>query len=51
LSHCLSPWLRFTYGGHHDARTEDYVASADLRPICRRSHMSDSVVSLVLESA
>jgi hypothetical protein len=49
LSRCLSPWLRF--GGHYDARTEDYVASADLRPICRRSHMSDSVVSLVLESA
>jgi ubiquinone/menaquinone biosynthesis C-methylase UbiE len=44
LMRCPSPWLRVGFG----ARTEDYVAEAGLRPIRRRSYLSDSVVSLVL---
>jgi hypothetical protein len=41
-------WLRVGFGGRYDARTEDYLAEAGLRPIRRRSYLSDSVVSLVL---
>jgi phosphatidylethanolamine/phosphatidyl-N-methylethanolamine N-methyltransferase len=49
LMRCLSPWLRVAFGGRYDARTEEYLAEAGLRPIWRRSYLSDSVVSLVLK--
>jgi phosphatidylethanolamine/phosphatidyl-N-methylethanolamine N-methyltransferase len=49
LMRCLSPWLRFAFGGRYDTRTEQYLAEAGLRPIWRRSYLSDSVVSLVLK--
>jgi phosphatidylethanolamine/phosphatidyl-N-methylethanolamine N-methyltransferase len=48
LMRCLSPWLRVAFGGRYDARTEQYLAEAGLRPTWRRSYLSDSVVSLVL---
>ena len=51
LTRCMSPWLRFAFGGRYDARTEDYLAEAGLRPRYRRSHLGDSVISLVLEPA
>jgi phosphatidylethanolamine/phosphatidyl-N-methylethanolamine N-methyltransferase len=51
LTRCMSPWMRFAFGGRYDARTEDYLAEAGLRPRYRRSHLGDSVVSLVLEPA
>jgi phosphatidylethanolamine/phosphatidyl-N-methylethanolamine N-methyltransferase len=49
LTRCMSPWMRFAFGGRYDARTEDYLSDAGLRPRYRRSHLGDSVVSLVLE--
>lgn len=49
LMRCLSPWLRVAFGGRYDARTEQYLAEAGLRPTWRRSYLSDSVVSLVLK--
>jgi phosphatidylethanolamine/phosphatidyl-N-methylethanolamine N-methyltransferase len=49
LMRCLSPWLRIAFGGRYDARTEEYLAEAGLRPTWRRSYLRDSVVSLVLK--
>jgi hypothetical protein len=37
--------------GRYDARTEDYLSEAGLRPRYRRSDLGDAVVSLVLEPA
>jgi hypothetical protein len=28
----MSPWMRFAFGGRYDARTEDYLSEAGLRP-------------------
>jgi hypothetical protein len=49
LMRCLSPWLRVAFGGRYDARTEEHLAAAGLRPTWRRSCLSDSVVPLVLK--
>jgi phosphatidylethanolamine/phosphatidyl-N-methylethanolamine N-methyltransferase len=49
LTRCLSPWMRFAFSGRYDARTEEHLSKAGLRPRSRRSALCDSVVSLVLE--
>jgi ubiquinone/menaquinone biosynthesis C-methylase UbiE len=49
LTHCMSPWMHFAFGGRYDARTEDYLFEAGLRPRHWHSHLGDSVVSLVLQ--
>lgn len=50
LTRCLSPWLRFAFGGRYDARTEQYVSAAGLRSVWRQSYVGDPAVSLVLQS-
>jgi phosphatidylethanolamine/phosphatidyl-N-methylethanolamine N-methyltransferase len=49
LMRCLSPWLRFAFGGRYATNPDGAIAEAGLRLTSRRAYRREAVVELIIE--